>query len=30
VGNLYGTTEYGGGASIGGASGYGTLFKLTP
>jgi len=30
AGNLYGTTEYGGGASIGGASGYGTLFKLTP
>ena len=29
-GNLYGTTEYGGGASIGGASGYGTVFKLTP
>jgi uncharacterized repeat protein (TIGR03803 family) len=28
-GNLYGTAEYGGGASIGVASGYGTVFKLT-
>jgi len=28
-GNLYGTTQYGGGNSIGGASGFGTVFKLT-
>ncbi|MBZ5538963.1 MAG: hypothetical protein LAN61_00440 [Acidobacteriia bacterium] len=30
VGNLFGTTIYGGGASPGGASGFGTVFKLTP
>jgi uncharacterized repeat protein (TIGR03803 family) len=30
AGNLYGTTIYGGGASPGGASGFGTVFKLTP
>ena len=30
LGNLYGTTVYGGGNSIGSASGFGTVFRLTP